>query len=86
MHKVVPPQDRDRQSMAFALYMDKEAVFAPLPQFCTEENPARFEPFTYRSFYLSGETPYQVAAKEKAERRERDSSSSSSSTSSSSRL
>lgn len=69
VHKVVPPVERDRYSVVFFLAQDKKFQMAPLPQFCSPTNPPRYEPFTYQSFYVSGETPYTVGARELGSRR-----------------
>lgn len=68
VHKVVPPHDRERFSLAFFFTQDRLNEFAPLPQFCSPENPPRFEPFTYLSCLKGGETPFTVGMRERRER------------------
>lgn len=69
VHKVIPPADAHRHSIAFFFNMDKRVPVAPFPQFCTPEAPALYDPVTFVSFYGSGETPFTVGAREMEKRR-----------------
>lgn len=69
VHKVIPPVDKEKHSIVLFLMPDKTSPLAPLPQFCTMENPAAWESFTFRSFMKSGENPMQVGARELEKRR-----------------
>lgn len=70
VHKVVPPHDRDRYSLALFFSQDKRALLEPLPQFCGPENPPLYAPYSYLSELRAGLTPWNVGAREKRKRLE----------------